>query len=67
MSEQLNQGEKLIYEAWRNSEAYQVPMTELGQKIAEQRYYAFIKGWEYAMFYKKHNHVDMKSFLENYF
>jgi len=64
-STQLEQD--LVYEAWRNSEAYQVPMTELGQKIAEQRYYGFQKGWEYAKFYEKHKHVDMKSFLENYY
>ena len=64
-SENLEQD--LVYEAWRNSEAYQVPVTELGQKIAEQRFYGFQKGWEYAKFYEKHKHIDMKSFLENYY
>jgi len=65
MTPQLEQD--LVYEAWRNSEAYQVPMTELGQTQAEQRYYGFQRGWEYAKFYEKHKHIDMKSFLENYF
>lgn len=54
----------LIYSAWRDSETYQVPMTEEGERLAEQRYYGFQKGWEYAMFYLEHQSIDMKDYLE---
>ncbi len=59
----LEQG--LVYEAWRNSEAYQVPVTIEGEQAAEKRYYSFKKGWEYAKFHEKHKHIDMKHYLEN--
>lgn len=34
------------YEAWRRSESHQVPMTDEGMKLAEQRHQSFIKGFE---------------------
>ena len=34
-----------VYSAWRESEAYAVPMTELGEKLAAQRWYGFQRGW----------------------
>lgn len=52
--------EKIIYEAWRDAEAYQVPMTEEGEQRAQARLYAFTKGWAYAQFYAKHGHIYMK-------
>lgn len=55
---------KMIYNAWRNAESYQVPMTEEGQKLADSRYYGFCKGWAYAQFYAKHGHTDMKEYNE---
>lgn len=56
--------DKLIYNAWRNAESYQVPMTEEGVKLADARYYGFCKGWAYAQFYAKHGHADMKEYNE---
>ena len=55
---------KMIYNAWRNAESYQVPMTEEGVKLADARYYGFRKGWAYAQFYAKHGHTDMKEYNE---
>jgi hypothetical protein len=60
----MKDDERLLYIAWRNSEAYQVPITEDGEKLAEQRWYGFKQGWEYHEFYLKHKHTDMKDFLE---
>jgi len=57
--------ENLIYRAWRDSEAYSVPMTEEGERLAERRFYAFRKGWEYAQFYAEHGNVEMKSHIES--
>jgi len=56
--------EKIIYDAWRNAESYQVPMTEQGVKLADARYYGFCKGWAYAKFYAEHGHTDMKDYFE---
>lgn len=61
----MNLSEQLIYNAWRDAEAYQVPMTVEGEKLAQARYYAFKRGWEYAEFYAKHGHIFMKDHLEN--
>jgi hypothetical protein len=57
---------KMIYQAWRNAESYQVPMTEEGVRLADARYYGFCKGWAYAQFYVKHGHTDMKEHNERY-
>jgi hypothetical protein len=32
---------ELIYRAWRDSESYQVPMTDEGTKLADMRFRAF--------------------------
>ena len=56
--------DQLIYRAWRDSEAYQVPVTEEGEKLAEARHHAFKRGWEYGKFYAKHDNIFMKSYLE---
>lgn len=56
--------ERLIYNAWRDSEAYQVPMTEEGERLAQQRYYGFKKGWEYAQFFAKHGTIYKKDYDE---
>ena len=58
--------ERVIYDAWRNAESYQVPMTEQGVKLADARYYGFRKGWAYAKFYTEHGHTDMKDYFERY-
>ena len=58
--------ERLIYNAWRDSEAYQVPMTEEGEKLAQQRYYGFKQGWLYKEFYDKHGNIYKKDSDENY-
>ena len=52
--EELIKGD--VYNAWRESEAYAVPMTELGEKLAAQRWYGFQKGWLMA----KECHEDNK-------
>ena len=57
---------KMIYQAWRNAESYQVPMTEEGVRLADSRYYGFCKGWAYAQFYAKHGHTDMKEHNERH-
>ena len=56
--------EKVIHNAFRDAESYQIPMTEQGLKLADARYYGFCKGWAYAQFYAKHGHTDMKDFNE---
>lgn len=38
--------EDQIYSAWRESEAYAIPMTEEGLKLTEHRWYGFKAGWE---------------------
>jgi len=55
----------LIYSAWRDSEAYQVPMTEEGMRLAGIRFNTFRKGWEYHKFYLEHDDVFMKDYLEH--
>ena len=37
------------YYAWRESESYQVPMTEEGVALADRRLNAFTKGWNEAL------------------
>lgn len=37
------------YHAWRESESYQVPMTEEGVELADRRLKAFTKGWNAAI------------------
>jgi hypothetical protein len=56
--------EQLIYDAWLDSEAYGVPMTEEGGRLAEIRLRTFRLGWEYHRFYLKHGDVYMKDYLE---
>lgn len=56
--------EHLIHNAWRDSEAYQIPMTEQGERLARQRWNGFQKGWEYAQFYAKHGNIFKKDFDE---
>jgi len=62
---QPSEEDQLIYRAWRDSEAYQVPMTEEGEKLAEARHYAFKRGWEYAKYHSLHDNVFKKSYLEH--
>lgn len=57
--------EQIVYQAWRDSESYQVPMTEEGEKLAQARYHGFKKGWAYAQFYAKHGHIYMKDHRED--
>ena len=56
--------EQLIYDAWRDSEAYGIPMTEEGAKLAEIRLRSFRRGWIYHQFYLEHGDVYMKDYLE---
>jgi hypothetical protein len=56
--------EKVIHNAFRDAEAYQIPMTDQGMKLADARYYGFRKGWAYAQFYATYGHTDMKDFNE---
>lgn len=62
----MTDDEQLIYRAWRDSEAYQVPMTKDGEMLAEHRWYGFKHGWEYAKFYAEHGNVDRKEYHEEY-
>ena len=57
--------EKVIHNAFRDAESYQIPMTEQGLKLADARYYGFRKGWAYAQFYAKYGHTDMKDSNES--
>ena len=61
----LGDEDQLIYNAWRDSEAYQVPMTEEGMRLAGIRFETFRKGWEYHKFYSEHGDVFMKDYLEH--
>ncbi len=61
----MNEQEQLIHDAWRDSEAYAVPMTEEGMRLAGIRFEAFRKGWEYHKFYLEHGDVFMKDYLEH--
>lgn len=61
----MNEQEQLIHDAWRDSEAYAVPMTEEGMRLAGIRFETFRKGWEYHKFYLEHNDVFMKDYLEH--
>jgi len=64
----MNEQEQLIYNAWRDSEAYAVPMTEEGEKLAKMRWHGFKRGWEYAEFYAKTGSIYMKDYDEqNYY
>ena len=58
--------EKVIHNAFRDAESYQIPMTEEGMKLADARYHGFRKGWAYAQFYATHGHTDMKEHSERY-
>lgn len=40
--------DRVIYDAWREAEHYQVPMTTEGADLAERRWKAFQKGWKAA-------------------
>jgi len=61
----LGDEDELIYNAWRDSEAYQVPMTEEGMRLAGMRFESFRKGWEYHKFYLEQGDVYMKDYLEH--
>lgn len=61
----MNNQDQLIYDAWRDSEAYAVPMTEEGERLANQRFYGFKKGWAYAQFYAKMGNIYMKDYDES--
>ena len=52
----------LIYRAWRDAEAYAVPMTEKQQEYAAERFQSFKQGWIYAKFHTEHNEVQMRDF-----
>ena len=60
-----NEEDKLIYSAWRDSESYAVPMTEEGQRLADQRFYGFRLGWIYAKFHSETGDVYRKDYLEH--
>ena len=53
-----------IHSAWRDAEAYAVPVTEAGMEKADERRLAFQQGWRYAMFYAKHGTVYKRKFEE---
>ena len=40
-----------IFYHWREAEAYQVPMTEVGQQKADLRWRGYKKGWTDAIAY----------------
>jgi hypothetical protein len=63
MAEPISE-EDLIYQAWRDSESYQVPMTAEGEKLCQQRFWGFKKGWAYAKFHTKTNDVYMKDYYD---
>jgi len=63
--EQQVYDKSLIEQAWRDSESYQVPMTDEGEKLAKQRFYGFQKGWNYAKFHTKTSDVYMKDYYEH--
>ena len=59
---QYKYDDDLIYHAWRDAEAYGVPMTKEGQDLANMRFQAFKQGWIYAKFHSEHNEVHMRDF-----
>jgi len=60
----MNEQEQLIHDAWRDSEAYAVPMTEEGEKLTLMRWHGFKRGWKYAEFYAKTGSIYMKDYDE---
>lgn len=59
----------VVFMAWRDSEAYAVPMTEEGEKKALARFNAFKRGWEYCEFFKSNGHPykkDHDEYLDYY-
>ena len=56
--------ERILYDAWRDSESYAVPMTEEGEKLAVQRLHGFKLGWLYAQFYALKGHIYMKDAMD---
>jgi hypothetical protein len=61
---EITDEEQLIYDAWRDSEHYQVPMTEEGERLAQIRLRMFKRGWNYHKFYLKHGHISMQDYLD---
>lgn len=63
--------ESKCYSDWRRREAYGVPMTEEGVKLALERYEEFKKGWEYGMryaiFLTEREHKENKHIHKFYF
>lgn len=65
LKERLEQSsERILYDAWRDSEAYQVPMTEEGDKLASHRFMGFKLGWLYAQFYALKGHIYRKDAMD---
>lgn len=58
----LQNNDDLIHRAWRDAEAYAVPMTKEGQELADMRFSSFKQGWIYAKFHTEHNEVHKRSF-----
>lgn len=52
-----------MYNAWRESESYQVPMTDEGVELADRRLKSFTKGWNAAI--KQAQYVLMEKHEEN--
>ena len=56
--------EDKCYRDWRRREAYGVPVTEEGIRMANERYAEFKKGWEYGISFMIYNieqeHKDNK-------
>lgn len=42
-------GDHNLYQKWRESEAYAVPMTEDGEKLMQSRWQAYQKGYKQAI------------------
>lgn len=55
---------RVIYSAWRDSEHYQIPMTEEGDRLARSRYRTFAQAWEYCEFWHQHNSTYLKDYKE---
>jgi len=49
MKKQNIMNEQKIYDAWREHEAYQVPVTEEGERKATRRWESFKAGWIKAL------------------
>lgn len=60
----IGDNEDVIYNAWRDAEAYSVPVTEYGMKLAGERFRCFKQGWLYAKFYAEKGHIYKKKFEE---